>query len=115
MVIFKISEELNEQELEIVKETLLSLNINWQETMIIDEYLYHRYIQLVSDKIENFSEIGKIKSDIKITGIAMKQPPKITTKDVLDILLQFIKEQREFNNQIIQRFDKLVELNNLKE
>ena len=39
MILFKISEDLNEQEFKIVKEVLLSLNINYQETMIIDEYL----------------------------------------------------------------------------
>lgn len=93
--------------------------------MTIHGDLYHRYIEIISNQIENYGEVSKIKSNITIHGKNMKQPPRQTIRDVL---LQFIKEQKEFNAQIIERIvvleiivkqqgellQKVIKLNNLK-
>ena len=100
MVIFQIDEKISIDELEKIKNILQQLGIVHGQYMIVNENLYHRYIELVSSEIENYGRISEIKSKIFIDGIVMKTPPKPTIKSVLDILLQFIEKQEKFNERI---------------
>ena len=55
-------------------------------------------------------EVEKVKSK---GGI--KEPTVKKQKSTKELLIEFMKEQREFNTRIDKRLDNIVKLNNLKE
>ena len=58
--------------------------------------------------VSNIVQVEKIKSK---GGIKRKHKPMFTR----DLLIEFMGKQREFNKTIVNRLDRVIKLNNLKE